>query len=90
MGRIGEIFTDWVHKALPDRAEKILHQIEDIHGGTLNSSEFGKRMRGEGKIAEQVALQFKLARKKFMPNVCLPPLDYSHFTNDYNRQTTLF
>jgi DNA repair photolyase len=47
-GRIGEIFTDWVHKALPDRAEKILHQIEDIHSGTLNSSEFGKRMRGEG------------------------------------------
>ena len=89
-GAIGEIFTDWVHKAYPDRAEKILHQIEDIHGGTLNSSEFGKRMRGEGKIAEQVAMQFKLARKKYMSNVCLPPLDYSHFTNDYNRQTTLF
>lgn len=89
-GAIGEIFKDWVHKALPDRADKILHQIENCHGGTLNSSEFGKRMRGEGKIAEQVALQFRLARKMYLPNVCLSTLDYSHFTNDYNRQTSLF
>lgn len=89
-GAIGEIFKDWVHKALPDRADKILHQIEDCHGGTLNSSEFGKRMRGEGKIAEQVAMQFRLARKMYLSNVCLSTLDYSHFTNDYNRQTSLF
>ena len=89
-GAIGEIFTDWVRKALPDRADKILHQIEDCHGGTLNSSEYGKRMRGEGKIAEQVSLQFRLARKKYLSDVCLQPLDYSLFTNDYNRQTSLF
>lgn len=89
-GAIGEIFTDWVRKTYPDRAEKILHQIEDCHGGTLNDSRFGTRMRGEGKIAEQVAMQFRLASKKFLADKCLPTLDYSLFRNDYNRQTSLF
>ncbi len=89
-GAIGEIFTDWVRKTYPDRADKILHQIEDCHGGSLNDSRFGTRMRGEGKIAEQVSIQFRLARKKFLADKCLPRLDYSLFTNDYNRQTSLF
>lgn len=89
-GAVGEIFTDWVHKTLPDRADKILHQIEDCHGGTLNSSQFGKRMRGEGKIAEQVAMQFRLARKKYLSDVCLPTLDYSLYEKLKNPQIKLF
>ncbi len=89
-GAIGEIFKDWVHKTLPDRADKILHQIEDCHGGTLNSSEFGKRMRGEGKIAEQVSMQFRLARKKYLSDVCLSTLDYSLYEQLKNPQMKLF
>ncbi|MDT0645557.1 PA0069 family radical SAM protein [Zunongwangia sp. F260] len=65
-GSIGQIFTDWIKKALPDRAEKVLHQIENIHGGSLNDSRFGTRMKGEGKFAEQVEQQFKIARKKYL------------------------
>jgi len=89
-GAIGEIFTDWVKKALPNRADKILHQIEDCHNGQLNDSRFGKRMSGEGKIAEQVALQFKIAKKKFLTNSCLPPLEYSLFEKMKNTQLKLF
>jgi len=29
-------------------ADKILHQIENCHGRTLNESRYGLRMRGEG------------------------------------------
>lgn len=47
-GAIGEIFTNWVRKTYPDRADKILHQIEDCHGGSLNDSRYASRMRGEG------------------------------------------
>ncbi|MCF6346887.1 MAG: PA0069 family radical SAM protein [Flavobacteriaceae bacterium] len=80
-GAIGSIFTDWLKKTLPDRADKVLHQIEDCHGGHLNDSRFGKRMRGEGKIAEQVAIQFRLAKKKYLNSVCMSPLDYSLYNN---------
>jgi len=89
-GAIGNIFNDWVKKTLPDRADKILHQIEDCHGGHLNDSRFGKRMRGEGKIAEQVAIQFRLAKKKYLSNVCMAPLNYSLYKSQKNRQFKLF
>lgn len=67
-GAIGEIFTDWIHKTLPDRATKVLHQIQDCHGGNLNDSRYGNRMRGEGKIAEQINNLIRLARLKYFAN----------------------
>ena len=89
-GAIANIFTDWVNKTLPDSANKILNQIEDCHGGSLNDSRFGKRMRGEGKIAEQVAMQFRLAKKKYLSAVCLPPLNYNLYEIQKNNQYKLF
>jgi len=89
-GAIGEIFTDWVKIILPERANKILHQIQDCHGGQLNDSRIGKRMRGEGKIAEQVAVHFRLAKKQYFDNKCLPPLDYALYSNYKNPQLKLF
>jgi DNA repair photolyase len=89
-GSVGEIFADWLHKTLPDRANKILHQIEDCHNGQLNDSRFGTRMRGEGKIAEQVAIQFRLARKMFLKDSTLPPFDYSLHEQQKNSQLKLF
>lgn len=89
-GAIGTIFKNWVKKTYPDRAEKILHQIEDCHGGQLNDSRYGKRMRGEGKIAEQIAMQFRLARKLYMANTSLPPLDFTKFDKHETNQIKLF
>ena len=65
-GAIGEIFSNWIRKAMPDRAEKVLNQIAECHGGSLNDSRFGSRMRGDGKIAEQIQAQFQIARKKYL------------------------
>ncbi len=74
-GAIGGIFTDWIQKTMPDRAEKVLHQIAQCHGGNLNDSVFGRRMKGEGNIAEQVAQQFSVARKKYLKEKSLPVLN---------------
>lgn len=89
-GSVGEIFMNWLNKTLPDSANKILHQIEDCHGGHLNDSRFGIRMRGEGKIAEQVAIQFRLAKKKFLSESSLPPFDYSLYDKHKDPQLRLF
>jgi DNA repair photolyase len=64
-GAIGEIFTDWIRKTLPEKAEKVLHQIESCHGGNLNDSRYGIRMRGEGQLAKQINDTVKLAKLKF-------------------------
>jgi DNA repair photolyase len=65
-GAIGGIFKDWLFKSFPDRADKVWNQIIECHGGTVNDSRFGTRMRGEGKIAEAIVAMFRNARKKHM------------------------
>lgn len=74
-GAIGEIFTDWIKKTMPDRADKVLHQIESCHGGSLNDSRYGARMRGEGKIAEQINNLMALARQKYFKDKAFPKLN---------------
>ncbi len=66
-GAIGQIFEQWLAQTLPDRKDKILHQIMQCHEGSLNDNQFGRRMRGSGSIAEQIHQLFGLARKKYFP-----------------------
>src|SRR5476649_2162917 len=60
-GSIAELFTDWVHKSFPDRAEKVLNMIAACHSGQLNDSRFGKRMSGDGNIAQSIQQLFRMA-----------------------------
>ncbi|HET8737504.1 MAG TPA: PA0069 family radical SAM protein [Pricia sp.] len=75
-GAIGGIFTDWIKKALPNQAKKVLHQIEECHGGSLNDSRFGIRNRGEGKIATQIHDLVRLARHTYFKDGNFPPLNH--------------
>jgi DNA repair photolyase len=89
-GSIGEIFTDWVEKAFPDRAEKVLNMIAACHGGNLNDSRWGTRMSGEGNIAESIHQLFRMACTRFLADKQMPEYNYSHFTPLKGRQTNLF
>jgi DNA repair photolyase len=89
-GTIGEVFLDWVRKTFPDRADKIIHQIEECHGGTINDSRFGKRMSGEGKTAEMVSQMMKVARQKFFAGRSMKKLDCSKFVRNKKGQLPLF
>ncbi len=89
-GAIGELFTDWVHKAYPDRAEKVLHSIEACHGGKLNDSRWGVRMRGEGELAASIRQLFKLSVKRYMPQTSMPDLRLDLFAPRRGRQLNLF
>lgn len=66
-GDVETIFRDWLSMTMPDRQEKVMKKIADCHGGRPGDSRFGARMRGEGKIAEIIRDQFKLAVNKYMP-----------------------
>ena len=89
-GAIGEIFTDWISKTMPDKASKVLHQIESCHGGTLNDSVYGKRMHGEGKIAKQINDLVKLARLKYFKGKSKTKLNTTLHEEYKNGQLKLF
>ncbi len=89
-GAIAEIFADWIHKAMPDRAEKVLHQIAECHGGTLNDSRWGERMRGEGEFAQMIRAQVILARRKYFAGKAFPKLNHDLYEQYKGGQLQLF
>lgn len=90
-GPNGEIFTDWVTKNYPERAEKVLNQLREMHGGKLSDSRFGTRMKGEGIYALNIQRQVELARKRFLPAQPFPKLRNDLFSKpDTSGQMTLF
>ena len=78
-GQVAEVFERWLVQAFPDRSDKILNQIRSVHGGQLNDSRWGKRMKGDGQLATVVADLFALYKQKYMPTAGLPPYDTSVF-----------
>jgi DNA repair photolyase len=78
-GEIKTIFHDWLYKNLPDAADKIWNHIKACHNGQVNDSRFGKRMSGEGKIAESIRQLFMMAKKKYMGGRKMPEYDYTLF-----------
>ncbi len=90
-GDVATIFKDWLSKAYPDRSRKVISKIELCHGGKLNDSRFGMRMKGEGKIAEIIADQFRLAVRKFMPvEEADSPPNVQHYLRMKKPQLDLF
>jgi len=59
-GAIGPIFEDWLRSNYPDRFDKVWHMIQSCHGGNVNDSRFGQRMKGDGNIAKLINDTFKL------------------------------
>lgn len=63
--QLRELFSDWLTRNEPNKKEKILHAIQSVRGGKLNNTEFGKRMRGEGNMADHISNLFNLFYKKY-------------------------
>ncbi|TVZ16327.1 PA0069 family radical SAM protein [Maribacter sp. MAR_2009_72] len=89
-GAIGEIFTDWIRKALPEKADKVLHQISECHGGSLNDSRFGIRKKGQGKIASQIHDMFDLAKRMYFKDKKFPTLNTGLYETYRDGQLKLF
>ncbi len=89
-GQIAEIFQDWLRKNYPDRHDRVIHQIESCHGGRLNDSRFGKRMRGDGNIAEILSQQGKIARERYYADRMMPAYNTELYYQYRDRQLKLF
>ncbi|MCF7764109.1 MAG: PA0069 family radical SAM protein [Verrucomicrobia bacterium] len=87
---VANLFTSWLDQHFPDRARKILGQIQSLRQGNLNDSTFGQRMRGTGILAEQISKMFQIAcRKSGILNAHLP-LSAGAFRRPNDRQLSLF
>jgi DNA repair photolyase len=61
---IKELFREWLKSEFPDRADRVLHLMQSMHGGRDYDSTFGLRQRGRGPYADQIAQRFRLACRR--------------------------
>jgi len=83
------LFKDWLSKNFPDRFDKVWHLIQNCHGGEVHDSQWGRRIKGEGEIADMIARQFKMQTKKLGLNQQKFQLDTTRFCRP-GQQLSLF
>jgi DNA repair photolyase len=76
---IKDLFEEWLAAEHPDRAKRVMSLVRQMRGGAAYSSEWGKRMTGEGPVAEVMSQRFRLARTRFGLDRKLEPLDLTQF-----------
>ena len=85
-GSVAPLFHDWIHRIYPGRAAKVWQQIQSLHGGRVNDSEWGRRMKGEGPVASSIRQLFRVSRDKYLSNRGMPAYDLTKFRRNGNYQ----
>ncbi|MDZ4716691.1 MAG: PA0069 family radical SAM protein [Cytophagales bacterium] len=87
-GSVGKLFEDWLRKNFPDRFDKVWNQISSLHGGSVNDSQFGRRMVGEGNIADIIYQLYRHSKRKYLAGRKMPAMSLTRFRKGGN--LTLF
>lgn len=61
---VAPLFEEWLASHFPEKKDKVLHRIRALRHGELSDAQFGRRMRGEGIFAEQIASLFAVVCRK--------------------------
>jgi DNA repair photolyase len=61
---LGDLFREWLEAHHPGKAAHVLSLLEQLRGGRLNDSRFGKRMTGLGIYAQLLKRRFALAQQR--------------------------
>jgi DNA repair photolyase len=89
-GAVAGIFEKWLGLHFPERKEKVLGRIRELHGGQLGDARFGVRMRGQGPLAETLRNLFRLARRQAGLERGGPKLSIAAFRRPGGTQRMLF
>jgi DNA repair photolyase len=89
---IKDLFREWLEGQVPDRAKRVMSLVRQMRDGRDYDPEWGKRMKGEGPIAELVAQRFAIAKRRLGLDRAATPLDLSQFRRPSadDRQGDLF
>ncbi|HLK23125.1 MAG TPA: PA0069 family radical SAM protein [Caulobacteraceae bacterium] len=76
---IKDLFREWLEAERPDRAVRVMSLVRQMRNGRDYDPEWGKRMRGEGPVADMLATRFRLAVRKLGLDRRVPALDIGLF-----------
>jgi DNA repair photolyase len=58
---VAPLFRQWLQTHYPDRAQRVMHRIQEMRGGKDYDSDFATRMKGSGAWADLLAQRFRKA-----------------------------
>lgn len=76
---VKDVFGRFLDDNAPGRKERVLARLRDLHGGELYSADWGRRMKGQGIFAEQLARLFEVSARRAGLNQAPFTLTTAHF-----------
>jgi DNA repair photolyase len=76
---VKEVFIEWLDRFRPELREKVENYIRNAREGKLSSYQWGERMTGTGKYAEQIHQTFAVFKKKYGLDGGMPAYDTTLF-----------
>ncbi|WP_349815891.1 PA0069 family radical SAM protein [Curvibacter sp. CHRR-16] len=74
-----EVFPQWLTQHYPERAQRVMARLRELHGGQDYSHQWGQRMRGQGLWADLLRQRFHKACERYGLNQTRTPLDVGQF-----------
>lgn len=71
---VAPLFRAWLAAHYPDRADKVMHMVQDIRGGRDNDPAFFSRMKGQGVWAQLIRTRMKRAAREHGLDRPFPPI----------------
>ena len=71
---VAPLFRAWLAAHYPDRADKVMHMVQDIRGGRDNDPNFFTRMKGQGVWAQLIRTRVKRAAREHGLDKSFPPI----------------
>ena len=76
---VKDVFKDWLHATMPDRAAKVMSLVRSSSGGKEYDNAFGIRQTGTGPYAWTIGRRFELSCQRLGLNRRKLKLDVSQF-----------
>jgi DNA repair photolyase len=76
---LNPLFQDWLQRHFPQRAERVMARVREMHGGRDYRAEFGQRMQGSGVWAQLLRQRFDKACARLKLNKARTELDLVQF-----------
>ncbi|MFN0185599.1 MAG: PA0069 family radical SAM protein [Aquabacterium sp.] len=76
---VSPLFQQWLQTHYPQRADRVMARVREMHGGQDYNATFGQRMRGSGVWASLLRQRFDKACARLGYRTERTVLDFSHF-----------
>ncbi|MFW2586808.1 PA0069 family radical SAM protein [Sagittula sp. SSi028] len=71
---VAGLWEDWLKHHYPNRFNRVMGHLRDMHGGAVYSAQWHKRMRGEGSYADLIAQRFRRVIRRLGIDAAQPAL----------------